>query len=95
MNKTETGPSPGISRDVLEGYLSEREYARQHGLTIRTAQRHRKLRKSPPFIVVGRQVYYRVVAIREWLLSQEHHFHDEGVGRRKRPTFSPARRRCL
>lgn len=56
---------------VLDGFLSEKEYARQRGVTVRTCQRDRALRQSPPYVIVGRQVYYRIEAVREWLLKQE------------------------
>ncbi|WP_132546817.1 DNA-binding protein [Rhodovulum euryhalinum] len=26
---------------------------------------------SPPFVVIGRRVYYRIEAVREWLLARE------------------------
>jgi hypothetical protein len=56
---------------ILEGYLPETEYARQRGVSVRTCQRDRTLRQSPPYVVIGRQVYYRIEAIREWLVSRE------------------------
>jgi hypothetical protein len=65
-----TGMSP---IPLLDGYLSEVEYARQRGVSLRTCQRDRALRQSPPYVVIGRQVYYRIEAIREWLLTRESH----------------------
>lgn len=56
---------------VLEGFLSEHEYAAQRGVTIRTCQRDRALRQSPPYVVIGRRVYYRIEAVRDWLLKLE------------------------
>ncbi len=56
---------------MLEGYLPENEYARQRGVSVRTCQRDRALRQSPPYVVIGRQVYYRIEAVREWLVSRE------------------------
>ena len=65
-------PGPDLaSVDLFAGYIPEREYARQRGVSLRTCQRDRALRKGPPFVVVGKQVYYRVAAVREWLLAQE------------------------
>ncbi len=58
---------------MLEGYLPESEYARQRGVSVRTCQRDRALRQSPPYIVIGRQVYYRIEAVREWLVARENH----------------------
>jgi hypothetical protein len=57
--------------DILSGYIDEDEYARQRGISLRTAQRDRQLRKSPPYVVMGRQVYYRLESIRAWLLARE------------------------
>lgn len=56
---------------MLEGYLSESEYARQRGVSLRTCQRDRALRQAPPYVIIGRQVYYRIEAIREWLVARE------------------------
>ncbi len=65
------GQSPRPS--VLDGFLSEKEYARQRGVTIRTCQRDRALRQSPPYVIIGRQVYYRLEAVRDWLINRESH----------------------
>jgi hypothetical protein len=67
---------------ILEGYISEQEYARQRGVSLRTCQRDRALRKSPPHCVLGKQVFYRIVAVRAWLLEQERSFEP---GRPRRP----------
>lgn len=56
---------------MLEGYLSEEEYANQRGVSLRTCQRDRALRQSPPHVIIGRQVYYRIESVRAWLLSRE------------------------
>jgi len=39
----------------------------------RTAQRLRARREGPPFIRLGRKVYYRKEAIEAWLIAQEQH----------------------
>jgi hypothetical protein len=57
--------------DLFEGYLDEQEYCRQRGVSLRTAQRDRQRRQSPPYLTVGKKVYYRVAAVGEWLLRQE------------------------
>jgi hypothetical protein len=56
---------------LLDGYLSEEEYARQRGVSIRTCQRDRALRQAPPYTIIGRQVYYRIEAVRAWMLTRE------------------------
>jgi hypothetical protein len=63
--------------DLLEGYIPEKEYARQRDVSLRTCQRERALRRAPPHVVLGKQVYYRIAAIREWLVSQERSFQTE------------------
>jgi len=40
-------------------------------VSLRTCQRDRQLRQSPPFVVIGRRVYYRIEAVRDWLLARE------------------------
>jgi hypothetical protein len=56
---------------LLQGYISEQEYARQRGVSVRTCQRDRALRKSPPYSALGKQILYRVSAVREWLVRNE------------------------
>ncbi len=56
---------------IFQGYVTEAEFARQRGVSVRTCQRDRALRQAPPHVIVGRQVFYRVEAIREWLKAQE------------------------
>jgi len=57
--------------DFLRGHVSEPAYARARGTSVRTCQRDRQLRKSPPFVRLGRRVFYRVEAIQAWLVSNE------------------------
>ncbi|MFZ3248040.1 MAG: hypothetical protein WA214_04045 [Pseudolabrys sp.] len=64
-------PSESVSTDFLEGFISEPEYARQRRVTPRTCQRDRQLRKAPPYIKFGRQVFYRIEAVRDWLINNE------------------------
>ncbi len=73
--------------NVLEGFLSEAEYARQRGVSVRTCQRDRALRQSPPYVIMGRQVYYRIEAVREWLVGREKLAERE-------PTFLARKRRA-
>jgi hypothetical protein len=58
--------------DFLEGFVSEEAYAARRGVSLRTCQRDRQLRQSPPYVVIGRRVYYRVEAVRDWLIAREH-----------------------
>jgi hypothetical protein len=57
--------------DFLQGFISEREYARGRGVTLRTCQRDRQLRKAPPYTKLGRQIFYRIDALREWMVNHE------------------------
>lgn len=51
--------------------ITEKEYAAQRRDSVRTVQRERAQRVGPPFIKVGRKIYYRPAAIEAWLLSKE------------------------
>ena len=51
--------------------LSEADFAALRGVTVRTLQRERALRKGPAFLKLGRKVYYRRAAIDDWLRAQE------------------------
>jgi len=64
-NATPAGP------DFLDGFVTEEEYARRRGVSLRTCQRDRQLRQSPPYVQFGRRIYYRVEAVREWLVRNE------------------------
>ena len=56
---------------IFAGYIPEPEYARQRKVSVRTCQRDRALRRAPPHVMVGNSVYYRVDAVRRWLLERE------------------------
>jgi len=51
--------------------LSESDWALQRGVSVRTIQRERAQRIGPPFIRLGKQVFYRPAAIEAWLLALE------------------------
>lgn len=82
----ETAASVDHAPDFLEGFISEEEYAARRGVSLRTCQRDRQLRQSPPFVVIGRRVFYRVEAVRDWLLAREQ-------SADRNPSASRARRR--
>jgi len=56
---------------TIQDLLTEAEYAKQRGVSLRTAQRERAQRVGPPFIRLGRKIYYRPAAIEAWLLDRE------------------------
>ncbi len=62
---------------ILEGYIDEREYCTQRGISLRTAQRERRMRRSPPHVNFGNKVLYRIEAVRSWLLERERRFGDK------------------
>lgn len=71
--KTPNGLNPSVREypQLLDGYIPEEEYARQRGVTLRTCQRDRALRQAPPYVVIGRQIYYNVESLRNWLQQRE------------------------
>lgn len=56
---------------TIADLIPENEYAAQRGVSVRTVQRERAQRMGPPFIKLGRTIYYRPAAIEAWLLAQE------------------------
>lgn len=55
----------------IQDLIPETEYAVARGVCVRTIQRERAQRIGPPFIRLGRKIYYRPEAISEWLISKE------------------------
>lgn len=56
---------------TLQDLIPEADYAAARGVSVRTVQRERAQRIGPPFIKLGRSIYYRSQAIADWLLAQE------------------------
>lgn len=56
---------------TIQDLIPETEFAKQRGVSVRTVQRERAQRIGPPFIRLGRKIYYRPAAIEGWLLDQE------------------------
>lgn len=56
---------------TMKDLLSEDDYAAQRGVSVRTVQRERALRAGPPYVKLGRKVFYRPAAIEAWILAQE------------------------
>jgi predicted DNA-binding transcriptional regulator AlpA len=55
----------------IRDLISEADYAAARGVSVRTIQRERAQRIGPPFIKLGRAVFYRPQAIEAWLLTRE------------------------
>lgn len=56
---------------TIKDMISEGAYAELRGVSVRTIQRERALRVGPPFIKLGRKIYYRPGAIDAWLIAKE------------------------
>lgn len=56
---------------TITDLVTESDYAAARGVSLRTVQRERAQRVGPPFIKLGRNIYYRPAAIEAWLLAQE------------------------
>lgn len=56
---------------TLKELLTEDEYAALRGVSVRTIQRERALRAGPPFIKLGRSIFYRPEAVDAWIIAQE------------------------
>lgn len=56
---------------ILNELIPEEEYAANRGVSVRTVQRERALRIGPPFIKIGRTIFYRPAAIEKWVLDKE------------------------
>jgi hypothetical protein len=84
--------SDSANTDFLQGFVSEPEYARRRGVALRTCQRDRQLRKAPPYIKFGRQVFYRIDAVRDWLMKNERIVDQTPDALRSRSLRNPYRR---
>ncbi len=56
---------------TLQDLLSESAYAAMRGVSVRTIQRERALRAGPPFIKLGKSIFYRPEAVDAWIIAQE------------------------
>lgn len=55
----------------IRDLISEHDYAFARTVSLRTVQRERAQRVGPPFIKLGRKIFYRKEAIEAWLLGKE------------------------
>jgi hypothetical protein len=56
---------------LLDGWLSRSQVAQEISVSIDTLARWETRRIGPPCIRIGRKVFYRADAFREWLISRE------------------------
>jgi predicted DNA-binding transcriptional regulator AlpA len=57
--------------------LNTPEAAKALRMGTATLQRWRKAKKGPPYLEVGRKVFYRAADLEHWLTAQKHHFSEE------------------
>jgi hypothetical protein len=57
--------------NLLSGWLSRAAVAAEIGVSTDTLQRWETRRVGPPCLRIGRRVYYRAEAFRDWLVSRE------------------------
>ena len=56
---------------ILQKLITEEDYAKMRGISIRSAQYERAARRGPPFIKLGGKVFYNPDAIDKWVLSKQ------------------------
>lgn len=56
---------------VLDGYLTDDEQARVLLLTPRTLRNWRRLGKGPPYVRVGKRIFYPLAGNAAWLKANE------------------------
>jgi hypothetical protein len=56
---------------VLADYLTEDEQAAALGLTVRTLRSWRQRGEGPPFVKVGKRVFYPIAGNAAWLKANE------------------------
>ncbi len=89
-----------MSEELLDGYISREQLAKELGKALRTIDRWETRRIGPPRVVIGRMILYRKETVREWLLSREQQRNggsprsrrdgeDARLGSRRQPTRRP------
>ena len=56
--------------DVLAGYISDRDLARERKISERTQRLERQRGDGPPFAKIGNQIFYPIDDFRAWLASR-------------------------
>lgn len=64
-------PDYGDNPILLTGWMTRAEVAAQLKVSASTLQRWECQRIGPPLMRLGRRVYYRAEAFREWLIGRE------------------------
>ena len=63
--------SPDERKTIFHDLVEEVDFARERGVSVRTCQRERQLLTSPPFVKIGRRIYYRTESIKAWICDLE------------------------
>jgi len=58
-------------QNVLEDWMGRKELASELSISVDTLARWEAQRIGPPCVKIGRRVYYRREAVRDWLVSKE------------------------
>lgn len=66
-----TDPPEDQQEKLLDDWMSRAGLAGELGISIDTLGRWETRRIGPPCIRLGRRVYYRKGAVRDWLRAQE------------------------
>jgi hypothetical protein len=62
---------PEAPRNLLRGYCTENAMAEARGVAKRTLRAERLRGNGPPWIKIGRDIYYSEAGFREWLKAIE------------------------
>jgi len=58
-------------RRLLDGYLTETQFAAEIGRSITTLRLWRRKGDGPPFTRIKRTAYYKIENVRRWIDAQE------------------------
>jgi hypothetical protein len=61
---------PKMSDNILDGYVTQDEFAAAHNIHPRTATRYRRQADGLPYIEFGGKIYINIEAARAWLSRQ-------------------------
>ncbi len=73
MANNETPGHDDAEPNVLDGWVSRDDLARELGVSVATIARWECRRIGPPCVRIGRAVHYRRESVRAWLVAQERH----------------------
>ena len=71
MDEPSDQTNPAGNPTLLDGWLTRGQVASEIGVSVDTLQRWETRRIGPPCVRIGRKVFYRAEAFRDWLISRE------------------------